>query len=318
MSRHHVFTVFVFIIVLLALGGAYQFYFKEKLEAYAAAESEMKKLEGRLKTLHTTFKGTQPTVLLSTITSAVQPIEEKARQRSQFFHVRDLWVEETLPENSPTLPKFDYETRYREKFTALFRAAQEHRPPVQIPANIFDMFGVPTPAAVSEGAVNKQMVEQWLTQINFGSAIVKQLIDANAYMVREISIWPPRYEFNVLKMRSVGMSFVMRAEDLVKYIQGMQRDTGRYFSINGIRIQNRDLLASYGPPYLEVEMVLTVAEFDETKSGTVPPVTGGLTTASTGMGNLFASTTAGFGSANRPVNRPKQTFWTKLAKLWPF
>jgi hypothetical protein len=73
-------------------------------------------------------------------------------------------------------------------------------------------------------------------------------------------------EQEVLEMRTVGFSFLMRAEDLVAFLQALQREN-RYFNVNAIRVKNRNLLSdpAYGPPYLEVEMLLTFSRYLEGK-----------------------------------------------------
>lgn len=318
MNRYHIIAALVLVAVVAALGLTYKFYFEEKLKAYGEAEEELKTLSTRLESIQARFQGKLPDEYLRTVGEAIAPLTQAATVRTQFFNMNDFWMEQEIPEDVKVPMKFYYEREFRKKYGELQQDAMAHVPQVGYPGDIFIRFGAQPPENVTTATQNE--VKRWLTQINFGSAIARMLIKANAAGINDIVLWPPRDEFGVLEMRTVGLSFLMRAEDLVEFLQSLER-ADRYFSVNALRIQNRNILSNpaYGSPYLEVEMLLTLSRSIEGRKPADMP-----TLASAGPGGMPAQFAglSGLGRFGRfgaddeeEEEVPEESFWQKL---WPW
>ncbi len=325
MNKHTIVTIIVFIVLAAVLGLTYQFYLKEKIEAYDKAEAEYEQLENRLRELKSTFGTEDPQEFVRERKELVAPLRQAETIRAQYFHLRDLWEEAEIPEDQLSLIKFYYGDQYKAKQNELLQEAYTRAPqPFMLPQDPFSTYlGVPNPAQLNNVSVNKDDVKRWLTRINFGSNLLRMLSDANVYALSDFVLWPPRTEFNNLRMHTLGVNMMIRAEDLVKFIEELQT-ADRYFSINAIRIQNPNLTWPYGSPYLYVEMLLTMAEYVENPgaSGAVLASTG--STSGTGMTMPQFNPFAGLqglpsNSSTRPgtaaAAQPKESWWQKL---WPF
>jgi hypothetical protein len=321
-NRLHIFIILIVVAVGAALGLSYQFYFKEKLNEYTKAQEDLDKLTKRLTELQNRFKGQPPETYIKGLTEKIAPLTNVAEVRQQFFNMNDYWKDETVPEDVKVPLKFYYERQYNERLNALRQDALAHVPPIGIPPNIFQRFGAPDPATMTNMAVLKADVQRWLTQINFASAIVRMMIKANVGRLDEVVPWPPREEFGALEMRTIGLSFVMRAEDLIAFLQSLQREN-RYFNVNALRVKNRNLLSdpALGQPYLEVEMLLTLSRQIPGKTA-VAAAGGASAGAASGMtpalsmqalGDIFGRNSSGEGQTT--TVRKKKSFWSKL---WPF
>lgn len=319
MSRHHIITILALILILGAMGATWQFYFKEKLQAYTEAEDEMNRLEQRLTSLNQKFKGRNPEVVLAAVRGAVGPMKQAAQARSRFFTMNDMWAEEKVPEDQATMVKFYYEQQYKEKYAEVQRRAYTNTPPTLLPADFMtQFFQVPDPTQLMNMAVNKGDVEKWLTQINFGMAVIDMLTQNKAYQVTQMLVWEPREEFQVLEMRTVGLAFTMQAESLINFLETL-READRYYSVNALRIQNRVLTATYGSPYLEVEMLLTFARYLPEKSlgeaadkGQAAPT---LAAAPGPQTTSFQGFRPAFATAGTTAPKRTESWWQKL---WPF
>jgi Tfp pilus assembly protein PilO len=314
MSRHHIITALAFVLVVGTLAAVYQFYFREKLEAYAKAKQEMTQLANRLTELNGKFHSTHPQVYLPAVKGAVRPFQEAASQRAQVFNMRDMWVAETVPEDQVTMAKFYYGDKWNEKFQELWRAAY---PQTQIPQDLFtSFFQVPAPEELADMAVPKEEVETWLTKINFGSAIVRMLIEAKAVSLFEMVMWDPRNDIPVLDMYTIGLGFYMTADDLTNFLDKL-RNEPRYFTVEAIRIQNQNLMTQF-KPYLQVEMLLTMARYREDKAGqagAVAPAGTGVMPAANPFGGLFTGSLA----TVTPSPRRARSGWSRIWEtIWPF
>jgi hypothetical protein len=122
-------------------------------------------------------------------------------------------------------------------------------------------FGVPAPTG-GMGSVDEEEVENMLRRLAFGCHITRMLIEADAAAIANVQIWPPRKEYGgLIEMRTTGLEFWMSADDLVRFISDLRR-ADRYFDINALSIQNRDLTNPEEPP-LHVRMLLTQGRYLE-------------------------------------------------------
>ncbi len=266
LRREHVIAVLAVGLVLAAVGSAYQFYYKQRLARYAENLQTRDSLELVLGDLEKTFESKDPDGLITHLRNQVQPLAEKVVQRGQFFNTGDALQIDPIPEGK--LLRFYYADEFVKMLNELRQDALSRTPYCSYPdANTF---GAPRPEELEGRTVTEQQVKQWLRLIKFGSAAVRVLMDAKALSIYDVQVWPGRAEYdNMLWMRTVGLSFVMRYADLVAFIDKLQLEN-RYFNINAISIQNRYLRWPTEPP-VEVQMLLTQADYNATAGTQAAP-----------------------------------------------
>jgi len=318
MSKEHVIAVAVFLCVLLALGGVYQFYFKERVYAYTENVEFQKKLEERLDHLGKTFSNTKPEVIVSAWRNEIQPWADAVAQRAAFFVSEDYGVE-PVPERQ--IPKFHYEEQYHKLFLQLQQDAYTRQPPCQIPPTTF---GAPRPEDFRGNTMSRDEVVKWLTRINYGCAVTRMLIKANAYTIDAVELWPPRKEYGkLLRMQTVGYQFTMTLRDLVAFLDSL-RSQNRYVTIDAISIQNPYLRTPWDP-VLTVQLLLTQASFVTergTEAGGAAAPGGGPSVAMSNPADIFnmfnfGPMGMGGGAAQRP-SKWKRYWRTFLKYFWPF
>ena len=241
----------------LALLGGWQFYYREWAEQYAENQQHLNALEQKLNTLQSTFEAAdggavEPEFVIARWREAVEPWSAALAQRASFFEIEALPDEPLVPED--VTPRFYYEERIEEKTEELYRYAWQNN--CAIPQTTF---GVPSRDQVAGQQVNREYAESWLRRFNFGASVMRHLIDANALQINELEVWPPRTEYGMLQMRTVGAFFYMRIDDLVRMLDSFGRGD-QYYTVDGLRITNSQLIAQRNPP-LQVEMLLTQARF---------------------------------------------------------
>ena len=257
MNIYKIAPIVMALLFLAALGGSWQFYFRERLEQYAENQQHLQQLEQRLDTLSSTFAGedgqpVEPEFVVSQWRDAVEPWSQALAQRASFFEIEALPDEPLVPED--VTPRFYYEEQIEEKVEDLFRYAWENN--CAIPQTTF---GVPSRDQVAGQQIDREHAERWLRRFNFGDSVMRRLIDANALQINELEVWPPRVQYGMLEMRTVGAFFYMRINDLVPMLEAFGRED-QYYTVDGLRISNTQLIAQQNPP-LQIEMLLTQARF---------------------------------------------------------
>ncbi len=257
MNIYKIAPIVMVLLFLAALGGSWQFYFRERLEQYAENQQHRQALAQKLDTLSSTFAaedgGTvEPEFVIAQWRDAVEPWSQALTQRASFFEIEALPDEPLVPEDAT--PRFYYEERIEEKVNDLFRYAWENN--CAIPQTTF---GVPSGEQVAGQQIDREQAERWLRRFNFGDSVMRRLIDANALQINELEVWPPRVEYGILEMRTVGAFFFMRINDLVPMLEAFGRED-QFYTVDGLRISNTQLIAQQNPP-LQVEMLLTQARF---------------------------------------------------------
>lgn len=245
------------LLFLAALGGSWQFYFKERLEQYAENQQHLEELEEKLNTFQDTFAAedggvVDPEFVIARWEEAVEPWSEALTQRASFFEIEALPDEPLVPED--VTARFYYEEQIEEEVQDLFQYAWDNN--CNIPQTTF---GVPTQEQVSGQEIDREQAERWLRRFNFGAAAMRRLIDANALQINEFQVWPPRMEYGMLELRTVGAFFYMRINDLVPMLESFGRED-QYYTVDALRITNTQLIAQQNPP-LQIEMLLTQARF---------------------------------------------------------
>lgn len=264
LRREYVIAILAVGLVLAAAGSVYQFYYKQRLDRYAENVTTLASLEAALVDLETTFENKDPEGLITHLRNQVQPLAEKVVQRAQFFNTGDALQIDPIPEGK--LLRFYYTDEFVKMLNELRQDAVSRTPGCPYPDA--STFGAPRPEELEGRTVTEQQVKQWLRLIKFGSAAVRMLMDAKALSIYDVQVWPARSE-DLLWMRTVGLSFVMRYADLVAFIDKLQLDN-RYFNINAISLQNRYLRWPTEPP-VEVQMLLTQADYNATASTQAAP-----------------------------------------------
>ena len=264
LRKEHVIAVLAVGLVLAAVGSAYQFYYKQRLAGYAENLQALQKLDDVLKDLEVKFESKDPEGLITYWRNQVQPLAEKVVQRAQFFNTGDALQIDPIPEGK--LLRFYYTDEFVKMLNELRQDAVSRTPSCPYPDA--STFGAPRPEELEGRTVTEQQVKQWLRLIKFGSAAVRMLMDAKALSIYDVQVWPARSE-DMLWMRTVGLSFVMRYADLVAFIDKLQLEN-RYFNINAISIQNRYLRWPTEPP-VEVQMLLTQADYNTTAGAQAAP-----------------------------------------------
>lgn len=257
MNRYKIAPIVMVLLFLAALGGSWQFYFKERLEQYAENQQHLEELEEKLSTLRDTFAAedggvVDPEFVIARWREAVEPWSEALTQRASFFEIEALPDEPLVPED--VTARFYYEEQIEEEVQDLFQYAWDNN--CNIPQTTF---GVPTQEQVSGQEIDREQAERWLRRFNFGAAAMRRLIDANALQINEFQVWPPRMEYGMLEMRTVGAFFYMRINDLVPMLESFGRED-QYYTVDALRITNTQLIAQQNPP-LQIEMLLTQARF---------------------------------------------------------
>ncbi|HOE67870.1 MAG TPA: hypothetical protein PLO62_15220 [Candidatus Hydrogenedentes bacterium] len=300
MKRQHVITLIVALLLLGTVGGVYQFYFKVRLQQYARDEETKRRLETKLKQLETAFKGVRPPALIAAWRGAIQPWADAVNERAVFFDMAKLTEFQEVPEE--TMPKFHYEGQFYKMMQQLQVDAYNAR--ISIPATTF---GVPTPDQTRGQAPSREDVNAWLRQLSFGINVTRLLMQYGINPIRDVVIWPPRQEGNLLRMQTVGLSFATNLATLTKFLNELKtRD--RYFNVDALQVTNATL--RYPDPYLNVQMLVTVAQY------TAPPSTPITAASESTAGSAVAAVQAQMGESRaaqiEAMMRARQKPWWKI------
>lgn len=301
MNRGTIISVLVLVLALGAFGAVYQFYFKPKLEAYKLDEQ----LEARLQTAYDEvtemFAGRDPEMLVRAWRDEIQPWREAYAQRTSFFSWGNWNVHEPIPQEGPIL-KFWYEEQSNKMLFELYeKVGQNFGNYALFPADIRRDLGVRTVDELNEDT--EQAISWELTKLNYGITMSNLLMNAKATSIQHIYLWPPRQDpahNQLLRLRTMGLAFTMSSRDLVAFIEEQFRLANRYFNIDGIRI-TYPYIAYNAEPQLQVEMLVTQANYAGRPSGSPPPaMQPGTMAAPPGMPGTAADVYAASGIPETP------------------
>lgn len=254
MTREHIIVLVVFILVLATLGSVYQFYYAPRLKIYEENKIVRKNLLDALNRVETKFQKTIPEVIVKAVTEEILPLQTEISNRSKFFNLSDYTQIDAIPENK--MLRFYYVEQYNKYINELRQEAWSRN--ISIPENL--SFGAPRPEELEGKSMTVPEVRQGLRAIRFGGSMIRLLMDNKAYGIMQVVVWPKRQECdNLLFMTTTGMNFYMTYADLVNFLEKL-RTADRYFSINGLSIQNQYLQWQYEPP-LMVNLLVTQASF---------------------------------------------------------
>lgn len=315
MRRQHIIVGVVFVAVVAALLSVYQFYLKDKFQAYSQDQEKLKKYEAKLKELEDTFSGIVPDTVVSIWEGAVNPWREAVQERAEFFNVEQKLGPDDIPEEG--ILKFYYEEELSKRILELRQEAINQQ--VYIPQTAF---GAPTPTELSNKAPTKAEVLTWLNQVDQGCAVTRMLMKARPAAIMKVEPWPEYNSMVVLKCNTFGIEMYITLENLLRFLSQVNRDDSRYYSIDEIQIRSRQL-RSYQDPPLEVSLLLTQAVYAEPNEGqekflaalNAAAATGG---PGGGAADQFASLRADRGRReDDPRSQRKRKSWFRKY-FWPF
>ena len=259
MKREHLYFAAIAVVAVVLAGAVYQFYFQGLLQDYRDNVARRNLLRTRLAELHEEFQGVRPTVLVSHWRGNLQPWADTVENRLAFFRMDELPID-PIPDN--TLPKFHYTQEFDKRVRDLQNYAFTRNPPCQLPQGLFNYFGTPTPDSVQALSVSAAEVTQWLRQFDRSARHLRIFIDAGAEHISQFEIWPPqREDGDLLVKHTVGATFGIRMERLLRFLDSVQR-ADRFMSVDSLRIETPNLIAWPEQPLI-VSMVLTQARAPE-------------------------------------------------------
>lgn len=260
MRKYQIIPIAILGVVLIAIGAVYQFYIKERSEAFRQNEQRREQLSARLQGLANTFAGkdgrpVKPEEAVKQYRLAVQPWNDKLRSFSTIYTMDDDFDFERVPEN--TIPKFHYRDTFQEMQDELLDYAWQKSDI----SGIDITFGLVLPDSLSGKNPTAADVNGWLQDYAFNIAMTKRAIDSGAWVIRRVSIWPTREELQLLELRTIGYDMDIPLNDLVSFLREFY-DRDEYVAIDAIRITNSNLLTP-NEPLLTVKILVTQAKFQE-------------------------------------------------------
>jgi hypothetical protein len=270
LTREHIVVLVVFVLVLVSLGTAYQFYYIPRVQEYKEHIKQRDQLKDAVTRVEGKFNGTQPTVIIQAVNDQIQPLQEELIQRAKFFNISDLNEIEAVPENK--ILRFYYIDEYNKMINKLRQDAYTKN--IYLPEVL--AFGAPRPEDLAGRTMELSEVRQGLKRVAFGCSMVRMLIDAKVQYIDQCVIWPtrlsPAYD-KLLYGMTTGLKFYMPYSDLVGFLEKL-RTSDRYFSVNALSLQNRYLRWPTDPP-LEVSLLITQAVFNPPAPEAAPGGAGG-------------------------------------------
>ena len=287
-TRARIISILSIVLAIAAFAGVYQFYFKDKLAAYASDEVLRNDLKNTYTNLNEKFGGGYPEELTRLWESRVPDWVAAREMRSKFFNISD-WFEHKNPPDDVGLIRYWYEEEATRMLETLYKEFQ------QSPTlgnnypdwySIREMMNAPSVNNLGGAEVTERDVHRNLSELSFGMSTCKFLMDNNVTGIKGISIWPPRTikEHNgLLKLKTVGVDITISAQDLVGLLDTSVRMADRYITVDAIRIQY-PYIAYEVEPQLQVQMLITQADIVAPKGGDTDAGPGAGTTASVGFG----------------------------------
>ncbi len=306
MRKEHIIIGLMFAAVLSAGVGVYFFYFVPQLKIYESDEERVRSFDTLLVGLKEDFGGYIPEHVVAQWKASVQPWEDAVYSRDAFFNMGDVFEIEDIPED--VMYKFYYGNESEKLLDDLYARIRAHTP-VCYCDNLDFRFGIPSAAGFTR--MDKDEVELCLSLMKFGGTVVDELMDAGAYEIYNVVLWPSRAA-GLLVYRTVGVSFSMTMEKLVKFLQAM-RTANQYYSVDALQIRNGHLREPRAPQ-LKVRMLITQTEFDMlVAQGKKKPGAAQLYEAAAGPADYSAFTGGFFGGGRR--NNEEEVEPSKIKKF---
>ena len=185
MNRVYVVTVLAVVAVVAALGGAYQFYFKAKIDQYRQHQTQKTQLEKKLTDMQNVFSGVKPERLVEEWKNQVNPWFNAVIEEGRFFN---LGVEAVPPVPEEVIsPRLYYEEQYNKMILKVYSEAY----PRYIPTT---NFGVYDPNAIPNNTATREEVRQWLQKLKFGQDMIRLFLEHKAVAIYQIEVWPDSFK----------------------------------------------------------------------------------------------------------------------------
>jgi len=249
MKKEHVIFIGAGIVLLLVIGGGYQFYLKPTAALLDEKKQEYNRYDAKLQELEERYGGYVPEDVVSAWMLQITPWFNTIDARGELFGLGRLDIEE-VPTN--TLPKFHYAEQYQKMIEELRVEALEEG--VTLPPLNFD---VPT-TQVANTTMTEEDVEYYLRQVAIGCSMIRLILEYDPIAINTVHIWPPREPTGRITALSTGYSCVMKIGNWAEFVDDMC-SRPRYASIDYFSIANNNLLQS--DPSLTVQMVVTQATY---------------------------------------------------------
>lgn len=269
MKRQHILPVVVLIVFAAAIGGTYQFFFKERLQQYEKRRALLEQLKDKVQKLETRFTGAgnrpiKPEVYVQKKEAALQPWSDAINRRAAFFTMPIEYAK--VPEGE--IPRFFYREEWPKRVEEIRQYILSRG--VRMNPTAFD---TPAPNTLESKAVTKEEVETWLKRMATGFAALRLIVDAGATEIRHFYIWPEIREGGLLAKQVVGVEMVIPLPRFVRFMDEMYSGD-RYFNVEAVRVACSTLRTQWDPP-VNVSMLLTQASYIDTSATTLQPKAGG-------------------------------------------
>lgn len=250
MKKEYVIFIGAALVLLLVIGGGYQFYLKPTAEKLDQKKQEYRSYDTKLMDLEERYGGYVPEDVVSAWMLQLTPWYNTIDSRGDLFGLGRVEFEE-VPTN--TLPKFHYAAQYETMMEALRVEALEK-------GMYLPLIDIDVPSTQIENmTMTKDEVEDYLNQIAIACNLVRLLLAHDPLEIQAVYIWPDRVPAQRIKAVSVGYAFTARMSSVAKLLDDVCSQQ-RYASVDSFTIVNQNLLIGADPP-LMVELVLTQATY---------------------------------------------------------
>ena len=263
MNKERVIYISVLLLVLVAIGAVYQFYFRAKLEEYGAD----KKLLASLNETHGQLKGAfgsgDPDDVIRAWRGEVEAWRDAIDTRVPYFS-DNLWRIHDQPPEGELILQFWYGDQTTKVINEFVRRVQEkygaaawQAVPQGFPHNIHSMFGV-TSAQQWQGLnVTPELVNVQLERLSYGISAFELLMNNGAQRIAFVKVEEVGSSGFIGKdvdYVRIAYSFSMDMKTLVTFMDKLNSDES-YYSVQGMRL-TYPLILDRREPLMQVDMYL--------------------------------------------------------------
>lgn len=271
MRKQQIIAILVVLVLLGAAGAGYQFYFKPTLEKFAEKKQYLADLDAKLTSLKRTFPNSKPEAAVAEAKAKIQPWQDALEQRARQFSVADFKDFQPLPETR--VLKAHYATTSLKLVQDLYTETITKQVWVNPAVDLY--FGMPRPDMLQGKTVQPLEVIYWLSNIKFGAAVMRLLMDSDVLGIDDFYMWTPKTTKDGFTNYPIGVSMWMTMDGFCKLMEKLQSDDSKAITIQGFSITNNALRAYTDPP-LKIEMVFRIDEYvQEIKPLPAPTAPGG-------------------------------------------
>lgn len=299
------------VLFLVACGGTYAVFVKYVVpmrQQLVEQEKEADTILAKIKELQSEFENTVPDQVIRTLQEGKQPWVNASKQRTGFFKLEEI-EEIEIPEGA--IARFWYAEKYPELEASLYEAAAERG--ILLTTVNFDV----QPPSVFGAGTNPKRAEilEEVNKYNYGIQMAKFIFDAGPTTVDSVDVWPKRVAYTgrsgIVYYRTTGYKITIQYEDLLRFLQKISLSE-YYITVEGIKITNRTLRDARNPDPVNVEIIITEAQFEPHKDGA------GALAGGAGNSGLFNRAFGGGNAASQAKEEESSGFIAWLKKIIPF